>query len=191
MRMLAALAVVVALGACSESTEKAGGWKRGTVAEGRLSFEMPGIFDVAHTDDGTGDDAVHEEKASCEFDARHYSVSVLDGAGVGKEMGGTPQEHARWIKLFLVGCISTEESDVEEEGDWTQGPLKGKWLRAGLAPRPGKRTVPVFNWLYAAPWGDKTVLVQFVATQASYENSLYRASVDRLRERFLASVTVE
>jgi hypothetical protein len=193
MRIVAALAVVVALGACSESADKdAGGWKKGTLADGRLSFEMPGIAYHETSKSGDGADAVTEEKASCEYDSRHYSVSVLEAENYAKGMGTTERERFRWVTFFLVGVLQQEEErSIEEEGKWTQGPLIGKWIRVALPAKPPQRSAPVHNWLYAAPWGDKAVLVQFIATQAAFENAVYRPALDEAREKFVASVTVE
>jgi len=193
MRIAAALAIITVLGACSESSDDApGGWKKDTLAEGRLSFEMPGSAEHKQSTDGEGPDAIAEEKATCDYDNRHYSVSVLRGEALLKDLGTTERERFRWVTFFLVGTLQSEEDrSIEDEEKWAQGTLNGKWIRVLLPANPPRRTVPVYNWLYAAPWEDKAVLVQFVATQAAYDNMVYKASVDQALERFLASVTVE
>ncbi|MHC4818456.1 MAG: hypothetical protein ACYTF8_10415 [Planctomycetota bacterium] len=193
MRIAAALAMITVLGACSESSDDApGGWKKDALAEGRLSFEMPGFAEHKQSTDGEGPDAIAEEKATCDYDNRHYSISVLRGEALLKDLGTTERERFRWVTFFLVGTLQSEEDrSIEDEGKWAQGELNGKWIRVLLPADPPRRTVPVYNWLYAAPWEDKAVLVQFVATQAAYDNMVYKASVDQALERFLASVTVE
>jgi len=193
MRAAAALAIVTVLGACSESADVApSGWKKDALADGRLSFEMPGSAEYKQSTDGEGPDAIAEEKATCDYDNRHYSVSVLRGEALLEDLGTTERERFRWVTFFLVGTLQQEEDrSIEDEGKWAQGELNGKWIRVLLPPKPPRRTVPVYNWLYAAPWEDKAVLVQFVATQAAYDNMVYKASVDQALERFLASVTVE
>jgi len=193
MRVAAALAVVAVLGACSESTDdEAGGRKKDALADGRLSFEMPGLAEYKQSTKGQGPDTIDEERASCVHDHRHYAVSVLEGEALAKDMGTTEKERLRWAKFFLVGTLEEEEDrSIEDEGNWTQGKLNGKWLLVALPPKPPQRTMPVYTWLYAAPWEDKAVLVRFTATQTSYDNAVDGASVDQVRERFVASVTVE
>jgi hypothetical protein len=192
MRTVAALAVVVALGACSESTDRDPAPNEDALADGRLSFEMPGSAEYKKSTKGEGPDAIHEERASCEYDNRHHAVSVLSGEALVEDMGTTERERLRWAKFFLVGTLEQEEDrSIEDEGDWTQGKLNGKWLLVALPARPPERTVPVYTWLYAAPWEKKAVLVQFTATQASYDNAVYGAAVDKARESFVASVAVE
>jgi hypothetical protein len=194
MRTVAALAVVVALCACSESTDRdaAGGWKKDALADGRLSFEMPGSAEHRKSTKSQGPDTIHEERASCEYDHRHHAVSVLSGEALVKDMGTTEKERLRWASFFLVGALEQEEErSIEDEGKWTQGKLGGKWILVALPPKPPERTVPVYTWLYAAPWENKAVLVRFTATQASYDDEVRGAVVDQARERFVASVAVE
>jgi len=193
MKVAAALAVVAMLGACSKSADDIPtGWKKDALADGRLSFEMPGSAQHSRSTQGQGPDAIAEEKATCDYDNRHYSVSVLRGESLLKDMGTTERERFRWVTFFLVGTLQSEEDrSIEDEGKWAQGELNGKWIRVLLPASPPRRTVPVYNWLYAAPWEDKAVLVQFIATQAAYDNEVYQASVDQALERFLASVTVD
>ncbi|MHC4134728.1 MAG: hypothetical protein ACYTDU_04425 [Planctomycetota bacterium] len=193
MRTVAALAVFVVLGACSESTdEEPGGWKKDALADGRLTFTMPGLADYKQSTSGQGADTEYEEKATCDYDNRHFSVSVIKGEALAKEMGTTERKRFSWVTFFLVGLLQQEEDrSIEDEGKWTQGKLNGKWILVALPPKPPQRTVPVYSWLYAAPWEDKAVLVQFIAAQAAYDNEVYRGAVDRARERFVASVTVE
>ena len=193
MRTVAVLAVLVGLGACSGSTDEApGGWKKDALADGRLTFEMPGFAYHKESTNGQGADAEHEEKATCDYDNRHFSVSVIRGEALAKEMGTTERKRFSFVTFFLVGILQQEEGrSIEEEGKWTQGKLNGKWLRVALPPKPPRRTVPVYNWLYAAAWEDRAVLVQFIATQAAWDNEVYRGAVDQARERFVASVAVE
>jgi hypothetical protein len=81
MRIVTVLTLIGLLSACSgsDSAPAAGGWKKGSLAGGRVTFEMPGISSTSKSTDGQGSDAVHEEKASCEFDSRVYDVRVLSG----------------------------------------------------------------------------------------------------------------
>ena len=182
MKVAAALAVVAMLGACSESTDdEAGERRKDALADGRLSFEMPGRAEYKLSTEGQGPDAIDEEKATCDHENRHYSVSVLKGATLVRRAG-----------FFLIGALEQEEDcSIEDEGKWTQGKLNGKWILVALPPKPPQRTVPVYTWLYAAPWEDKMVLVRFIATQASYDDAVHESGVDKARERFVASVTVE
>lgn len=193
MKTVAALAVLIGLGACSGSADQApGGWKKGTLADGRLTFEMPGLAEHKQSTSGAGADAEHEEKATCDHDSRHFSVSVIRGGALAREVGATERKRFSFVTFFLVGILRQEEErSIEEEGKWIQGKLNGKWLQVALPPKPPERTVPVYNWLYAAVWEDKAVLVQFVAPQAAWDNDVYRGAVDQARERFVASVTVE
>ncbi|MHC4817935.1 MAG: hypothetical protein ACYTF8_07765 [Planctomycetota bacterium] len=193
MRTVAALMVLVGLGACSGSTdEEPGGWKKDALADGRLTFTMPGAAEYKQSTSGQGADAEHEEKAWCDYDNRHFSVSVIQGEALAKEMGTTERKRFSFVTFFLVGLLQQEEDrSIEDEGKWIQGNLTGKWIQVALPAKPPERTVPVYNWLYAAPWGDKAVLVQFIASQAAWDNEVYQGAVDRARERFVASVTVE
>ncbi|MHC4970922.1 MAG: hypothetical protein ACYTG3_01180 [Planctomycetota bacterium] len=193
MRTVAALAVLVVLGACSGSTdEEPGGWKKDALADGRLTFTLPGPADHKQSTAGQGADAEHEEKAWCDYDNRHFSVSVIRGEALAKEMGTSDKERLRWASFYLVGVIQQEEDrSFADEGKWTQGKLVGKWIQLALPPKPPRRTVPVYHWLYAAAWEDKAVLVQFIATQAAYDSGVYGPAAEQARERFVASVTAE
>jgi len=194
MRTVATLAVVVVLGACSKSTDRsvAGVWAKHTLADGRLSFEMPGPAEHERTAKQQGPDTLDEERAACDNDDRHYSVSVTAGKALAKRMGTTEKEHVRWAGFHIVGIVQGEEErSIVDEGKWTQGPLVGKWMQLALPEKPPQRKLPVYRWLYAAAWEGKAVLVGFSATQAAYDDDVDGPAVEQARERFVASVTVE
>jgi hypothetical protein len=118
MRIAAALAIVTVLGACSESSDDApGGWKKDALADGRLSFEMPGLAEYKQSTEGQGPDAIAEEKATCDYDNRHYSVSVLRGEALLEDLGTTERERFREenMKRFDAdgdGRLSEEERKI-------------------------------------------------------------------------------
>jgi hypothetical protein len=182
MRTVVALAVVVALGACSGEP---GGWRKDTLADGRLSFEMPSSR-VQH------EDSTAVEAATCSDDACEYSVSVHTSEAFAKRMGTTEKTKVRWAGFFIVGLIQEEEGrSVEDEGQWTQGKLVGKWMQIALPAKPPERPEPIYRWLYAAAWEGQAVIVRFDAPQTTYDDDVSGPYAEQARERFVGSVTVE
>jgi len=195
MRTVAALAVVVALGACSDSTDRdaEGGWKKGTLADGRLSFEMPGP--ALHSSGETKQmppDRIESESATCIDDACHYTVSVSEGEALAKRMGTTEKQRLRWANFDLLRIMQQdEERSIEDDGQWNQGKLVGRWIQLALPAKPPEQTVPVYKWVYVAAWEGQAVYVKFIATQAAYDDEIRGPAVEQARERFVTSVTVE
>ncbi len=194
MKTLATLTVILALSACSKNSNAAderprsGGWQQFGLAGDRLSFEMPGFADIAESVSGVGADLIREQIAKSEYDSRCFEIRVVSGPSLTKEPDETP---AVWAKFFIADWISSDDDHrIEDEGEWSQGTLRGYWTKVGLPPQPGGRSVPVYVWLHAALWEGKAILAQFVATQAACTNDVYKGAVNRARERFLASVTV-
>lgn len=189
MRLPAALAVVVALGACSGET---GGWKRHTLADGRLSFEMPGSPGNSRSETKSGEDALEEESATWAGEGLDYTVSVTTGRPFAKRMGTTEKQHLRWAGFHLLGIIQQYgERTIVDEGQWNQGKLVGKWMQVALPEKPPERTVPIYRWLYAAAWEGRAVVVSFDATQAAYDDEARGSETEQARERFVTSVAVE
>ena len=84
-----------------------------------------------------------------------------------------------------------EGKKIQEEGPWSFGDESGYWLRVSLPKAPPKRTVPVINWTRVSSIGDRALVVQFIGTQAGFENSLLKPKQDAQRERFFSSVAMK
>lgn len=189
MRAVAALAVVVALAACSD---EAGGWRTYTLADGRLSFDMPRPALHGSGTAGLMPDLPEFEGYDCIDGACEYSVSVHKSRTLPGRLGTTEEEHVRWASSHL-NRIARHEAGcrIEHEGDWTQGKLRGRWVRVALPPKPPVRMVPMIRWLYAAAWEGQAVVVTFAAPQDTYNHKVRGPAARRDRERFVASIAVE
>lgn len=199
-RILAGLALVLAVAACSDSDAPPANsdeWPRFALADGGVTLAMPHDPDRRTTENGTGEERIMEEIAACEHYAEglglcHFQGSVLSGPMLPRDMGTTEVERRNWAKFLIAGMVADQEGHKNvEEGAWSLGDESGYWLRVALPAAPPKRSVPVFTWMKVCPIGDRALILQFVGSQAAYGNSLLKPKQDKLREKFFSSVVVE